>query len=628
VDHNACILCDRCIRACDVVKDNHVIGRMLKGYQARIAFDLDAPMGFSSCVSCGECMTSCPTGALTFRRTVSSGLFEDRDPPAVPIDISEELPGLHPEIQRALERVSPTFLDFNRGAIARRHFAAGQEICRQGEYGSTAFFLEAGTADIVLEKAGEKAGSGNGQRARLWGWMRRPSESRSDPSRQARRNPIPVDAPVLLAPERPQATLVEGDLFGEMACMNGYPRSATVRAGAAGCTVLEMQRNVLDMIRRSRSYREMMERKYRERLVKTLLASVPLLSGLDGALIDELSKSVGYRRCEPGEVILRQGAPAISGRDPLADGMFLVRSGFVRVGVDRPGDQTVVNYLGPGSYFGEIGLLTGLPAEALTAHAREPEPELGRIRQLVAAGVRLATCTALDHVELVQLAPEDFLRVFSALPQKVRHTLVHEALERVRQAHPDLAARGAAGAAAVDLDAASVRATRLREFLDQGLMGAQSLLVLDLLKCTRCDECTKACSDTHGGVTRLIREGLRFDRFLVTSSCRSCHDPVCLVGCPVDAIHRRPGSNEIWIGDNCIGCGKCAENCPYGNINMHTVRPASDELVAIPRRATTCDQCHSLPGHQPNCVVACPHDAAHRMQGAELWNLVEAARDF
>ena len=64
VDHNACILCDRCIRACDDVQCNDVIGRAGKGYTARIAFDHDVPMGQSSCVSCGECMAACPTGAL------------------------------------------------------------------------------------------------------------------------------------------------------------------------------------------------------------------------------------------------------------------------------------------------------------------------------------------------------------------------------------------------------------------------------------------------------------------------------------------------------------------------------------------------------------------------------------
>ena len=65
VAHNACILCDRCIRACDDVQVNDVIGRTGKGCGTRIAFDNDLPMGKSSCVSCGECVAACPTGALT-----------------------------------------------------------------------------------------------------------------------------------------------------------------------------------------------------------------------------------------------------------------------------------------------------------------------------------------------------------------------------------------------------------------------------------------------------------------------------------------------------------------------------------------------------------------------------------
>jgi formate dehydrogenase major subunit len=65
VDHNACILCDRCIRACDDLQSNEVIGRSGRGQGTRIAFDLDQPMGQSTCVSCGECVASCPTGALT-----------------------------------------------------------------------------------------------------------------------------------------------------------------------------------------------------------------------------------------------------------------------------------------------------------------------------------------------------------------------------------------------------------------------------------------------------------------------------------------------------------------------------------------------------------------------------------
>jgi formate dehydrogenase major subunit len=65
VNHDACILCDRCVRACDDIQGNDVIGRSGKGYTTRIAFDLNDPMGESSCVTCGECVAACPTGAIT-----------------------------------------------------------------------------------------------------------------------------------------------------------------------------------------------------------------------------------------------------------------------------------------------------------------------------------------------------------------------------------------------------------------------------------------------------------------------------------------------------------------------------------------------------------------------------------
>jgi Fe-S-cluster-containing hydrogenase component 2 len=179
-----------------------------------------------------------------------------------------------------------------------------------------------------------------------------------------------------------------------------------------------------------------------------------------------------------------------------------------------------------------------------------------------------------------------------------------------------------------------------QDFLDQGLYLAQSLLVLDLERCTRCDECTKACADTHDGVTRLVRDGLRFDKFLVASSCRSCMDPYCLVGCPVDAIHRSGESLEIKIEDYCIGCGLCASNCPYGNINMHgfpkteidskTHQEVSvfelvegKRLPVVQQRATTCDLCSSIDG-KPSCVYACPHNAAFRMSGEELLQAVRS----
>jgi formate dehydrogenase major subunit len=64
VNLDACIQCTRCLRACRDEQVNDVIGLAFRGDQAKIVFDMDDPMGVSTCVACGECVQACPTGAL------------------------------------------------------------------------------------------------------------------------------------------------------------------------------------------------------------------------------------------------------------------------------------------------------------------------------------------------------------------------------------------------------------------------------------------------------------------------------------------------------------------------------------------------------------------------------------
>ncbi|AXA90294.1 formate dehydrogenase subunit alpha [Massilia sp. YMA4] len=64
VNLDACIQCTRCVRACRDEQANDVIGLALRGDAAKIVFDMDDPMGASTCVACGECVQACPTGAL------------------------------------------------------------------------------------------------------------------------------------------------------------------------------------------------------------------------------------------------------------------------------------------------------------------------------------------------------------------------------------------------------------------------------------------------------------------------------------------------------------------------------------------------------------------------------------
>jgi formate dehydrogenase major subunit len=63
-DHNRCVLCRRCARACNELVANHTLGVRERGIQSLITADLDVPMGESSCIQCGTCLEICPTGAL------------------------------------------------------------------------------------------------------------------------------------------------------------------------------------------------------------------------------------------------------------------------------------------------------------------------------------------------------------------------------------------------------------------------------------------------------------------------------------------------------------------------------------------------------------------------------------
>jgi CRP-like cAMP-binding protein/Fe-S-cluster-containing hydrogenase component 2 len=599
VDHNACILCDRCVRGCNDIRDNQVIGRMGKGYHAQIAFDLNTPMGDSSCVACGECMVSCPTGALVNRGFVGPEPWgnEKTRPEPVPTDELAELP--------LFQGVSKPFLHWNEGAVVRRHFKKGDIICKEGDFGSSAFYIEQGSVNIYISAPMKhvKTGKGKGEKKDwgLFGLSRKfktgLAETKEDPRPEAQTMAtmffIHIDAPVPLAFGNPTATLKAGDLFGEMTCMSFYPRSATVQA-RENCVVLEMLRNVLYILQRSKQSRALLDEKYRRNAIDSHLRSVLIFSELIkdeylfSKFVNFLRDRVELIRLNPGDVIFRQG--------DVADAFYLVRIGFVKVTQRQPGGEHVLNYVGPGRYFGEIGLMSHIP----------------EIRALAPAGRRVATCAALDHVDLVRIKAEDFRHVLKEFPQ-VKDQLIRVAVEHLEEN---------------EQTRRRVEGVPLEDFLNQGLMNAQSLLVLDLERCTRCDECTKACADAHDGITRLIREGLRFDKYLVTTSCRSCLDPYCMVGCPVGSIRRR-NSREIIIEDWCIGCGKCAENCPYGNINMHPfeeLRPDPQnpgrKIAVVQQKATTCDLCSDLDG-QPSCVYACPHDAAFRMPGKELLRRVQ-----
>jgi formate dehydrogenase major subunit len=77
IDHNRCILCRRCVRACDELAGNFTLGFEERGAKSILVADLGTPLGESTCISCGACVQVCPTGAIIDRWSAYRGHVDD-----------------------------------------------------------------------------------------------------------------------------------------------------------------------------------------------------------------------------------------------------------------------------------------------------------------------------------------------------------------------------------------------------------------------------------------------------------------------------------------------------------------------------------------------------------------------
>src|SRR6184192_3578180 len=501
-----------------------------------------------------------------------------------------------------------------KGAAVLHRYRKGEIVCEEGEFGSTAYYIVSGTVDIFIHNPLAHLRT-HPVRNFLGRSMRRMKSFLTDDQTDLRpeahqRKFIGIDANVDLPINRPLAQLGPGELFGEMTCRTYQPRSATVQAREP-CVMVEILRVILDMLVGNRqvseatkatskvkmptfkgtSFKTELEKKYRERSLNNHLRAVPLFASLDDEFLEHLRQHVELVSYNQSQIICKEGEEA--------DAFYLIRSGMVRVSQAMPGGDMVRTYLSRGDYFGEIGLLRSIK--------------------------RIATCAALDAVDVVKIPGAEFNLMLERFPA------VRAQLEPVTEARM-----------AATQSRAIPPGLRLDDYLNQGLFEAQNLLLIDLDNCTRCDACVQACAKAHDGISRLLRDGLRYDHFLVATACRSCRDPLCMTQCPVGSI-RRKENLEILIEDWCIGCGKCAELCPYGNINMHPIdvvkeirtevksaQPGVAPKIKIEKKKTTaykantCDLYTQL--STPSCVYACPHDAAKRVDPRRFFSSVIEAQ--
>lgn len=486
-----------------------------------------------------------------------------------------------------LREFKPDFLKELSPDISLVHWDAGSTLFEEGSYVDLAFWIVTGEVELFLRQ------HENSDRPIFKHTTSTTLETEfSGPTSRSASPDQPITYLATMDFDLPRGEhirLQAGEFFGEIGALNGWPQSVTART-VTPCQLLQIRVPALRKIRRkSKQLRKRLDDLYRERVLLRHLESTPLLQDVGEAVVRDLAERVELRSFDPGETIASEGEEA--------EALYLVRSGFVKLSQVIGESDVVVSYLSKGGTLGEVELLVdGLSDWQSSA-------------------------TSVGYSELVKISKPDLLRVLANHPG-VERGLWEVAVERIREA----------GYTRRHLDR-----SELVEFaLAKGLVQGNSVLVIDLEVCTRCDDCVRGCASTHQGRPRFVREGEKHDGFLVARSCYHCEDPVCLIGCPTGAIARQNVGDVVAIDDDlCIGCGSCASNCPYDAIVMHDlgeVWPSDslpERLRGEPREvASKCDLCFTSPAG-PACVSSCPQGCAYRITSLEEFDaLTRRARSL
>lgn len=375
--------------------------------------------------------------------------------------------------------------------------------------------------------------------------------------------------------------LTAGNFFGEMSLISGRRRTATAKAVGTTRMIEIPRKAILKLLASAPAAKALVDQAFLLRAFGGYL-----FPGIPEAQLGELVDKATVETLGKDAIVFKEGDPA--------DAFYLIRNGMVKI-AKKSGDKDVVlSYLVAGNFFGEAALFS--------------------------ESARTATVSAIFPSDIIKLSKYDFDRFLAARPELKEAPL--RKLEERRIAGLIAEATPGSGNILGDL---------IRE---EVVMGTQTL-VIDEHRCVRCNNCISACEGVHkDGQARLSLTGINFYNLLAPNSCWQCENPLCMLDCPPDAIVRDP-RGEVYIKSNCIGCGNCERNCPYGNIFMVHEEPKKtiftwvaslfkkEHAAEVERtKAVKCDLCREIKGG-PACVRSCPTGAAIRLTPEEYRSTLE-----
>jgi Fe-S-cluster-containing dehydrogenase component/CRP-like cAMP-binding protein len=407
-----------------------------------------------------------------------------------------------------------------------------------------------------------------------------------------------------------------GEVFGELAALSRMPRSATIIAGPDTALLEIRWQGLRELMRRTPTLKQRMDDLYRQNSLEAHLRATPLLSGLSPEGLQSVAEATEfesygdfewhaqYRKLRGSTPAERLNAePRIADEGHYTNGLILIRAGFARLSRQYGNGHRTLAYLGKGDVYGLEELVYGRTQ-------RHHLPLQRSLRAIGYVDILRIPAPIVDELILPSLSPS-YLKRLEAEAKTWAETEekgpVLQSGERFRDSEID---------------------TGLLEFLlDERLMNGTKTMLINTDRCTRCDDCVRACAATHDNNPRFIRHGPQHGPFMVANACMHCVDPVCMIGCPTGAIGRDGETGNVIINDaTCIGCATCAGTCPYSNIRMVEIRDEGGAFILDDDsrqpivKATKCDLCIDNLGG-PACERACPHDALVRIDMTNVTGL-------
>lgn len=350
------------------------------------------------------------------------------------------------------------------------------------------------------------------------------------------------------------AVIRRGEYLGEDGMLTGQPRQTTARAQTAA-VVLEVPEQIMQrLMELAPTVQRFFEQINGTRSLEAILKRMALFQDIPAAEIRQVAGQTTIKHVDRDEYLFNEKDTPQQTRETV----HILLEGFVKVARQtRPNtereksNEKIIAYRQGGDYFaGGLDLLSdGKP-------------------------VSVTTITRVRVAEIPQPVMLNLFGRYPALRQRFSSRLRQYRDTALAAQTGIFAPLAVTGTHIAETTSDAEARADLRSLVGGGVVEGTEVLVIDLDKCVHCNECEDACARRHGH-SRMNRKGMVVGNISIATACRQCQDPVCML-CSRAGIARLP-SGEVYITESCIGCGICAERCPYDNISIMTLADEADQ---------------------------------------------------